>query len=119
MKTSSAGRALIKSFEGLRLKPYYCSAGKLTIGYGSTGAHVRAGMVLTPQQADDLLAKDLIRFEAAVLALFPARKEGDPAPLTQNQFDALVSFAFNVGTASLRSSTLARKLKAGDIAGAA
>ncbi|KQO56460.1 lysozyme [Sphingomonas sp. Leaf257] len=106
MKTSSNGLALIKQFEGLRTQAYICPAGVLTIGYGSTGAHVKRGMVITEAQATALLAQDVVRFEKAVNGLGVA--------LTQNQFDALVSFAFNVGEKALRDSTLAKKLKAGD-----
>jgi lysozyme len=108
---SPAGLALIKQFEGLELKAYVCPAGKLTIGYGSTGAHVKLGMVITEAQADELLRKDLARFEAAVRALCPIT--------TQGQFDALVSFAFNLGEESLKTSTLRRKHNEGDYAGAA
>jgi len=111
MKTSSNGLALIKQFEGLRTQAYICPAGVLTIGYGSTGAHVKRGMVITEAQATALLAQDVVRFEKGVNGLGVA--------LTQNQFDALVSFAFNVGEKALRDSTLAKKLKAGDIKGAA
>lgn len=111
-KTGPRGLALIKSFEGLRLQAYTCPAGVLTIGYGSTGPHVRPGMRITEQQADALLLSDLSRFEAAVTGAVRV-------PLTQAQFDALVSFTFNVGVAALRSSTLLRKLNAGDYAGAA
>lgn len=111
MKTSSNGLALVKQFEGLRTQAYICPAGVLTIGYGSTGAHVKRGMVITEAQATALLAQDVVRFEKAVNGLGVA--------LTQNQFDALVSFAFNVGEKALRDSTLAKKLKAGDYKGAA
>jgi len=68
-------------------------------------------MVITEAQATALLAQDVVRFEKGVNGLGVA--------LTQNQFDALVSFAFNVGEKALRDSTLAKKLKAGDIKGAA
>lgn len=107
MKISQAGLDLIKSFEGLRLEPYYCSSQVLTIGYGSTGAHVKHGMKITEQQAEDLLRKDVSRFEDGVNGLINI-------PLTQNQFDALVSFAFNCGVGALEESTLRRRLNAGE-----
>ena len=103
------GLELIKSFEGLRLRAYLCPAKVWTIGYGHTG-DVRGGQVITQSQADDLLKQDLRRFEIAVRKLAKV-------PLTQNQFDALVSFAYNVGEAALSRSTLLRKLNAGDLAG--
>lgn len=106
-----AGLALIKSFEGCRLTAYRCPAGVWTIGYGSTGAHVREGMTISPERAEALLRGDLARFEAAVAKAVPAA--------TQNQFDAMVSLAFNIGVAAFAKSTVARKAKAGDHAGAA
>lgn len=111
MKTSSHGLSLIKSFEGFRAKAYVCPAGVLTIGYGSTGSHVTRGQVITEPQATALLAKDVSRFEKAVNTL--------GVTLTQNQFDALVSLAFNIGVGNFASSTLVKRLKAGDMKGAA
>lgn len=98
MKTSQRGIDLIKKFEGCKLKTYKCSAGVDTIGYGSTGAHVKPGMTITQAEAEALLVKDLSRFEVGVATL--AKKT------TQGQFDALVSFAFNLGLGALSSSTL-------------
>lgn len=112
MKISQTGLDLVKSFEGLRLKAYYDSVGVLTIGFGSTGPHVKPGMVITPKQAEDLLRDDVTRFEACV-------SKQVTVPLSQNQFDALVSFAFNLGCGNLASSTLLKKLNAKDYAGAA
>jgi len=111
MKTSSSGLALIKSFEGFEPKAYVCPAGVLTIGYGSTGKHVSRGQTITEAEATALLAKDVVRFENAVNKLGVA--------LTQNQFDALVAFVYNVGEGNFASSTLAKRLKAGDMTGAA
>ncbi len=105
------GLALIKSFEGLRLNAYRCPADVVTIGYGSTGPHLKMGMTITEAQADKLLQDDLDRFEACV-----ARNAPDA---TQNEFDAMVSLAFNIGTGAFEKSTLLRKFKAGDKAGAA
>lgn len=104
------GLALIKSSEGLRLKAYRCPADVPTIGYGSTGPHVRMGMTITEAEAEALLRKDLARFEAGVVKL--------AGPMTPGQFSALVSFAFNLGLGALGKSTLLKKHKAGDFAGA-
>ncbi len=110
---NKAGLDLIKSFEGLELKGYLCPAGVPTIGYGHTGPGVRVGQVITEAQADDLLASDLRKFEDAVFKLV-----GDHA--TDNQFSALVSFAYNVGPGEggLKTSTLLRKHNEGNYAGA-
>jgi lysozyme len=105
MQISDRGVALVKSFEGLRQKAYLCPAGVLTIGYGSTGPHVTDGLWITEEQAEALLKKDLARFERFVTA--------HAGECTQGQFDALVSFAFNVGTGALKGSTLLRRHKAG------
>ncbi|WP_019099941.1 lysozyme [Chromobacterium haemolyticum] len=112
MKTSDAGIALVKSFEGLKLIAYKCPAGVWTIGYGHTGPDVTPGQVITQAQADALLARDLERFEAGVARLVKV-------PMTQNQFDALVCFSYNLGLGALQGSTLLRLLNAGDYAGAA
>lgn len=98
MKISKRGIDLIKEFEGCKLTTYKCSAGVDTIGYGSTGAHVKPGMKITQAESEALLIKDLARFESGVSRL--AKKT------TQGQFDALVSFAFNLGLGNLESSTL-------------
>lgn len=108
---NKAGLDLVKQFEGLKLKAYTCPAGVLTIGYGSTGAHVKPGMVITEAQAEDLLRSDLRRFEDFVAA--------NCTPATDNQFSALVSFAFNVGEGALKDSTLRRMHMEGNHAGAA
>lgn len=83
--------------------------GTLTIGVGHTGPDVRPGMTITSQQSTDLLYQDLAAFEAVVEASVKV-------PLNDNQFAALVSFAFNVGAANLRSSTLLKKLNTGNYA---
>ena len=84
-----------------------------TIGWGSTGPDIKPGTVWTQQQCDDRFSEHLAEFAAGV-----AKAIGN-APTTQSQFDALVSFAYNVGLGNLSSSTLLRKHKAGDFAGAA
>lgn len=91
MKLSQNGIELIQYFEGLELKAYLCSAGKLTIGYGHTGSDVKPGMVITKQKADALFRQDIQKFEKDVASLLKVS-------VNQNQFDALVSFAFNVGS---------------------
>ena len=103
MKTSPKGIALIKEFEGLRLKAYLCPGGVWTIGYGHT-AGVKPGMVITEAQAGEYLKADLIAFERYLNGLGLA--------LNQNHFDALVSFIYNVGTGNFSSSTLLRKVRA-------
>jgi lysozyme len=100
--TGQAGFELIKYFEGLRLQAYLCSAGVPTIGYGSTKG-VTLGMTITKQEAEDLLRRDLHLAERSVLRLVTV-------PLNDNQFDALVSFVFNVGGGALQRSTLRQKL---------
>lgn len=102
---NKAGLDIVRDFEGLRLKAYICPAGVLTIGYGSTGPHVKPGMVITADQATDLLVKDLARFERFV--------EEHGGSCTDNEFSALVSFAFNVGCGALEESTLLRLHRAG------
>lgn len=103
--------ALIKRCEGLRLKAYLCPAGVPTIGYGSTGDHVRMGMTITEQEAEALLLKDLSRFETGVAAV--------AGKMTQGQFGAMVSLAFNIGLGAFGRSTVLRRHLAGDHAGAA
>jgi lysozyme len=105
MKTSDKGRELIKAFEGLRLEAYKCAAGVWTIGYGHTRG-VNQGQKITQQQADDYLIEDLEIFENGVSRLVTVS-------LNQDQFDALVSFAFNLGIGALSKSTLLKKLNAG------
>lgn len=112
MKISSKGLNLIKSFEGLELKAYKDVVGVLTIGYGSVGPHVYEGQTITQAQAETLLRKDVERFEKGVTDLVKVS-------INQNQFDALVSFSFNLGLANLKSSTLLRKLNSLDYLGAA
>jgi lysozyme len=104
-KIGKAGLDLIKSFEGLKLRAYLCPAKVWTIGFGSTGPHVVPGKVITEAQADELLQDDLDRFEKAVTRLVTV-------PLHQNQYDALVSFAFNVGISALEKSTLLKRVNA-------
>lgn len=110
MKTSQAGIDLIKRWESLRLDAYLCPAGIPTIGYGHTG-DVKLGDRITEHQADAILTVDLDRVEREIERIAPNA--------TQGEFDALVSFAFNLGVPALERSGLLRKYLAGDKAGAA
>lgn len=111
MNVSENGLELIKQFEGCELESYQDSVGVWTIGYGSTRG-VTEGMSITQEEADDRLADDVVIAVRCV-------NQSAPYGITQNQFDSLVSFVFNLGCASLRNSTLLRKLKEGDEVGAA
>lgn len=105
MTIGKKGIELIKRFEGLRLKAYYCPANVLTIGYGHTGSDVYEGQALTELEAEQLLINDLVNFSQGVkdrLAIF----------VNQYQFDALVSFAYNVGLGAFERSTLLKKVNA-------
>jgi len=103
---------LLKRFEGCKLKAYRCPAGICTIGYGHTSAagapEVVDGMTITQTRADEILKRDLVKYESAVLSLLKVE-------LTQNQFDVLVDFAYNAGVGSLKTSTLLKKVNAGDL----
>ena len=79
----------------------------LTIGYGSTGSHVYEGQTITEEDAEELLRKDLVWFEQEVCRLITV-------PLTQNEFDAIVSFTFNVGSGALAESTFRRRINSGE-----
>lgn len=91
MKISDKGIALIKEFEGLRLTTYVCAAEKKTIGYGHTGSDVYYGQKISEEEAETLLRADLVRFERHVNSYDKCYG------WTQNEYDALVSFAFNIG----------------------
>jgi len=104
MKTSDKGVELIKNHEGLVLKAYLCPAGVWTIGYGHT-AGVKSWDSISPEQAEEFLKQDLKSSEMSVMRLVQK-------PLNQNQFDALVSFVFNVGAGNFQSSTLLKRVNA-------
>lgn len=115
---------LIRQFEGFRAKAYYCPAGILTIGYGHTGIDVLPGMVIDAAKGADLLVKDVAKFAALV-------NKALTIPVSQGQFDALVSFCYNTGPGKAgikdglivlkngNPSSLLRKTNAGDKLGAA
>lgn len=92
MKTNTAGINLIKKYEGCVLTAYRCPAGVLTIGYGHTGTDVKEDMIITKAQAEKLLKADLIVFEKKVSAYDSIYH------FNANQFSALVSFAYNIGS---------------------
>lgn len=108
MKVSDAGLQIIKEYEGFRSKPYLCPAQVATIGYGSTyysnGTRVKlTDTPITEQQATQLLIEVLVTFEKGVDSF--TRDD-----ISQHQFDALVSFAYNLGLSNLKSSTLLKKV---------
>lgn len=115
MKISERGIHFIKSEEGERLTAYLDVVGIWTIGIGHTGPvdgkPVTQGMTITKDKSRELLLKDLKRFERAV-------NNSVTVPLKQNQYDALVSLAFNIGEGAFSRSTLVRKLNQNDIKGA-
>jgi lysozyme len=109
MRLNSAGIKLLHDFEGLRLTSYLCPAGVWTIGYGNTfyedGTPVRSGQTITKERAEQLFLLVANRFASDVQNLLRRT-------LNENQFSALVSFAYNVGIGNLRKSTLLRKVNA-------
>jgi lysozyme len=114
MLISARGILLIKTFEGLRLTPYKDSVGVWTIGWGHTqcaAALANVALAITQEQACHLLDYDLHSVEDGITKLVPS--------VNQNQFDALCSFAFNLGVEALAHSTLLRELRLGHIEAAA
>lgn len=109
---SKDGLELIKKHEALRLEAYLDPVGIPTIGYGHTGSDVSLGQVITEDQADALLRKDVKVAENAISGWVTVA-------LTQAQFDALCSFIFNVGVRAFKGSTLLRLLNEGDYKSAA
>lgn len=105
MKTSAKGIELIKAFEGFESQAYLCPANVWTIGYGTT-SNVKKGQVITESQAVTFLEDDLEKFEKAVNSLVKVK-------LTQDQFDALVSWVYNLGQGNFASSTMLRLLNQG------
>ena len=105
MNTSAEGIALIKKFEGCELKAYQCSAGVWTIGYGHT-KDVEEGDTISKDQAEEMLVEELHEYENYI-------NEYVNVALSQNQFDALVSWVYNLGPANLKSSTMLKVLNDG------
>ena len=116
MSTSDKGVDLICEFEGKRLTAYDDGVGVWTIGFGTikypNGVRVKKGDTCTLDQAKEYMRHDLIEFEYTV-------NSSVKVPLNQNQFDALVSLAYNIGSNAFKSSTLVKKLNTGDYQGAA
>lgn len=116
MRMSKAGRKTLTIREGVRLKAYRDSVGVWTIGVGHTSAagppKVVPGLTITAEECDEIFSRDLVQYEKAV-------ESAIKVPITQTEFDALVSFCFNIGTGGFKRSTVAKRLNAGDRAGAA
>ena len=109
MTINPAARALIRKFEGCKLKAYQCSAKRWTIGFGNTffedGSSVKQGDTITQDRADSLFTIILNDFAVKVVPLIKQ-------PLNSNQFGALLSFAYNCGVGNLANSTLLKKVNA-------
>ena len=105
METSSEGISLIQKFEGCELEAYQCSAGVWTIGYGHT-KDVVEGMTITKEQAEQMLVDELHEYENYI-------NKYVTVALSQNQFDALVSWVYNLGPANLKASTMLKVLNSG------
>tara|TARA_B100001109_G_C18736433_1_gene414525 strand:- start:272 stop:715 length:444 start_codon:yes stop_codon:yes gene_type:complete len=105
METSNEGISLIQKFEGCELEAYQCSAGVWTIGYGHT-KDVVEGMTITKEQAEQMLVDELHEYENYI-------NEYVTVALSQNQFDALVSWVYNLGPANLKASTMLKVLNSG------
>lgn len=106
MELSQKIKQMIKGWEGCKLTAYRCPAGVLTIGYGHTGADVTPGKTITQAEADRLFDADVRKFAEKVAPLFSG------VVLNNNQFDALVSLSYNIGSLSVKAPTLLRKVKA-------
>ncbi|HUN83568.1 MAG TPA: lysozyme [Terracidiphilus sp.] len=109
---SANGLSLTEQFEGCRLTAYQDQVGVWTIGYGHTGPDVSQGLTITSEQAQTLLAQDVGSAAACV-------NQAVAVQLTQDEFDALVDFVFNLGAAAFEGSTMLRLLNAGEYANAA
>ena len=116
MKISNLGLELIKEFEGFSANAYLCPAKIPTIGYGNTfysdGRKVKLGEQISKTDALELL--EIVANKDFADEIFPSIK----VPVAQNQFDAMVSLAYNIGTGSFLKSTLLKKVNAGDFTGA-
>tara|TARA_X000001382_G_scaffold14966_2_gene9619 strand:+ start:2880 stop:3323 length:444 start_codon:yes stop_codon:yes gene_type:complete len=117
MRINKTGLDLIKTFEGFRSKPYFCSAMVATIGFGSTWSFDGSRVTLshrsiTKDEAEELLLREIRKSEKAVDRLIKVE-------LNENEHSALQSFVYNLGSGRLQSSTLRRKINRGDFEGAA
>jgi lysozyme len=109
MNIGTKGLDLIKFFEGLELNAYQCAAGVWTIGYGHT-KDVQQGMTISEATANEMLAEELNEYESYINGLVTVE-------LNQDQFDAMVSWVYNLGVGNLKASTLLKVLNAGDYDG--
>ncbi len=113
MNMNEAGLALIRAFEGLRTTAYRDAVGIWTVGYGHTSAagppDVKAGLKITAREAESILSRDVANFARGIAAEVTAL-------LTDDQFSALVCFAYNVGLGNFRSSSVLKAVNAGDFA---
>ena len=107
MRISENGLNFIKEFEGLELTAYRCSAGVLTIGYGHTGSDVTTGLTITKEQAYAFLTEDTKSAQQCVSSFVNVK-------VNQNEYDALISFVFNIGTTAFVNSTLLKLLNEGE-----
>ena len=114
-KTSKSGKDLIKEFEGFRATAYICPANVVTVGYGTTriqGKAIQLGTTITTDEADMFLDEDLKTFENTI-------NQNVTVEISQNQFDAIVSFVYNVGAGNFNKSTLLKKVNASEFKKAA
>jgi len=109
MKTGTKGIDLIKHFEGCELEAYKCAAGVWTIGYGHIKG-VTSDSVITQEQAEQMLVEELNEYEGYINNMVTT-------PLSQNQFDALVSWVYNLGGGNLKASTLLKVVNSGEFDG--
>ena len=109
MKTGTKGIELIKHFEGCELEAYKCAAGVWTIGYGHIKG-VTSDSVITQEQAEQMLVEELNEYEGYINNMVTT-------PLSQNQFDALVSWVYNLGGGNLKASTLLKVVNSGEFNG--
>lgn len=112
MTLGAGGIGVLKLWEGKENNAYKDVVGVWTVCYGSTGPHVTPGLRVSDEGCEQMLRDDVVRFERA------AQRCSAPASLNQNQYDALVVFTYNVGETAYCNSTLSRKVRAGDFAGA-
>lgn len=109
MTISEEGKSLIKKFEGCELTAYKCAAGVPTIGYGHIKG-VSMGDTITQEEADEMFNHEMKEYETYV-------NTAVTVPLSQNQFDAIVSWVFNLGNGNLKASTMLKVINSGDHAG--
>lgn len=112
MQINARGLALLKSFEGCKLTSYKCPAGVWTVGYGSTGPHVKPGMTISQGEADELLLEDVERFEDGVNKLVAG------VATNSDQFSGLVCLSYNIGLNAFAGSTVLKRHRLGNHLGA-